>query len=324
MLPARSLVGSTLRSQHNDRMWCHVVPVSSLGRRGMLAFGEQQWPVTHKWRIYGIYSVSDTPRWNKTKGQMVDFLPHSQCLGTPLWICLRKFARLFIFQLMWMLLNERSSSGLICCIRCWICFFPLEVLRIVWPLRDWPAGTSGMSSFYEDKLRWTVSLETRGQTAQKVKAKLKRILRHAESIFWLVNGTSANSLTYATCWLSTANSKIVALHFLRPELRSCKTSTTSDARESGSTFCLACFQCHELKGVKGKGMEWARGKKRTGKRANIFNSCSASQRCMDPSAEDKSGQKEEYPQPGSFITYWCHSQLTACLRLCLHGVHKRL
>lgn len=57
-----------------------------------------------------------------------------------------------------------------------------------------------------------------------------------------------------------------------------------------------------------------RRKKGTGKRANIFNSCSASLRCMGPSAEDKCSQKEEYPQPGSFSSFWCHSQHALCLR----------
>lgn len=52
----------------------------------------------------------------------------------------------------WILLSERRPSVLIWWLPCRIFFFfPLEVLRIAWPLSEGPAGTLDMSSLFEDK-----------------------------------------------------------------------------------------------------------------------------------------------------------------------------
>lgn len=141
---------------------------------------------------------------------------------------------------------------------------PLEVLRIAWPFGDWP-GTLDTSCLFEDKSCWTVSLEAQGQTVRTLFQKVKIIESFPQTSHLCPNSASANSVRHR--YLTAPDSQSYSSALPR-QSRGPATSSTTDARESGSTFCLARFQCHELEGVKGKGMEW--GEEREQEEVLIF------------------------------------------------------
>lgn len=90
-------------------------------------------------------------------------------------------------------------------------FFPLEVMRITWPL-----STVDMLSLFEDKSCWTVSLETWRQSVRKLfqkvkseKAVLKPKTNFCPFLNWQI--LSAPGMLDTTCWLLTANQRSVLL-----------------------------------------------------------------------------------------------------------------
>lgn len=288
MLLAHSLVHSALRSQHNDRMWCHTVPVSRL----QAVWAEACWhlgcsgdrlPANEGSKKS---SVSYKNQWREIKGsdglfQSTFRVPGCSCVNMLIkiqqtvyfWVFCECFDVNFVE---WM--KVEFAHLVYSMLNSFFYFFILlmEALRIAWPLGDWPAGTLDMSNPFEDKSCWTVSLETRGQTVRKLsqKSKIRKSFSQTENrllyIFWPAKfcpSASANSLRYTLPVGS--RQPTVALHCLWLEPRPCWTSFMTDAGESGSTFCLARFQCHELEGVKGKGMEWGE-KRETGKKELIF------------------------------------------------------
>lgn len=156
-------------------MWCHTVPVSSLGQ-GLLAFGDQL--PTNKESIER--SASNTPRWKENKGSNGLFLSTFRVSGYSSVNMLADCLFLNWREFCWMKGDQVCSFGVF---DAEFVFFHWRMKgssysqnrseRIAWPLRDWPAGTLDMSSHFEDKSCRTVSLETRGQTARKLFQKVK-------------------------------------------------------------------------------------------------------------------------------------------------------
>lgn len=209
---------------------------------------------------------------------------------------------------------------------CWIIFFPLEFLRIAWPFSDWPAGTLDMSSPFEDKScclppsPWRLrGSQCRGSFKKYNLKKLSSPVKPNSGYFSsekFGQSALANSLRCATCSLVDASrcSVLFAARVQTPQNQLCEWR-----RGIGVNILLGELPVSWTGGSAREGNGMSRRKKRTGNRANIFNSCNASQRYMAPSAENKGIQKERNPQPGSDVIRW-H---IICLRLWFHDVCKR-
>lgn len=247
------------------------------------------------------------------------------------WVLRCEYSWLFIFNVLRIFWCEfRWMKG------DWVCSFGAFDAELVFSTRGsensmtpcWPAGTLDMSRLFEDKSCRTVSLETLGQTVQKLflKSKIRKTFSKVWShIFdgWILS-LCISKFSNVCCILPVGSWQLIV------QLSAAYGQSWGPAEPAsqvtpgnrGQHFAWQASSVMNWREWKGREWNEEEKKKRTGKRANIFNSCSASRRCMVLSAEDKGSQKEEDPQPGSFISSWCHSQHRVYLRLCFHDVHK--
>lgn len=153
-----------------------------------------------------------------------------------------------------------------------------------------------------------MSLETLGERVrtffQKVKTK-ESFSQISDRLLSKFHQSISHCLT--GCYLTAPHSQSLCAAGPRWGLA---TIFSTDAGESGSTFCLARIQCHELEGVKRKGMEWGENKRQQEKEI-IFLTPTMCHWDVWALLRIRAGRKKEYPQPGSFISFWCHSQHTA-------------